>query len=129
MDLANKYIGIVIGTGDLSAPALGWCTYNGDQMSMYGVNASIPKTLVKYLVRGYAINATNPELQRVLEDIINTPISPELLPPDSNDKIQQKTEDLVGPYELHDFFIYNILRYGMEPKKVPACPTASKQEA
>ncbi|MGM9867395.1 MAG: NAD(+) synthase [Lepagella sp.] len=118
MDLANKYNGIVIGTGDLSELALGWCTYNGDQMSMYGVNASIPKTLVKYLVRGYALNATNPELQRVLEDIINTPISPELLPPDSNDKIQQKTEDLVGPYELHDFFIYNILRYGMEPKKV-----------
>lgn len=118
MDVANKENAIVIGTGDLSELALGWCTYNGDQMSMYGVNASIPKTLVKYLVNGYAEETDNMELRRVLEDIIDTPISPELLPPDSSDRIRQKTEDLVGPYELHDFFIYNMLRYGMPPKKI-----------
>lgn len=118
MDIANKEGGIVIGTGDLSELALGWCTYNGDQMSMYGVNASIPKTLVKYLVEGYAENSDNQELKQVLRDIIATPISPELLPPNSNDSIEQKTEDLVGPYELHDFFLYNILRFGMAPEKV-----------
>ena len=118
MDIANQKNGIVIGTGDLSELALGWCTYNGDQMSMYGVNASIPKTLVRYLVQGYAENSNDPELTRVLEDIIDTPISPELLPPDKNDSIKQKTEDLVGPYELHDFFLYHILRYGMEPRKI-----------
>lgn len=118
MDIANQKNGIVIGTGDLSELALGWCTYNGDQMSMYGVNASIPKTLVRYLVQGYAKNSNDPELTRVLEDIIDTPISPELLPPDKNDSIKQKTEDLVGPYELHDFFLYHILRYGMEPRKI-----------
>ena len=118
MDIANKENGIVIGTGDLSELALGWCTYNGDQMSMYGVNASIPKTLVKYLVRGYAENTDNPEIKKVLEDIIDTPISPELLPPTPDDSIDQRTEDLVGPYELHDFFLYHILRYGMSPRKV-----------
>lgn len=121
MDVANQVNGLVIGTGDLSELALGWCTYNGDQMSMYGVNASIPKTLVKYLVRGYADKARvkgNEQLADVLEDIINTPISPELLPPDHNNEIEQKTEDLVGPYELHDFFLYHMLRFGMEPKKI-----------
>lgn len=118
MDLANQTGGIVIGTGDLSELALGWCTYNGDQMSMYGVNASIPKTLVRYLVNGYARNAENPELARVLEDIIDTPISPELLPPSDNNDIKQKTEDLVGPYELHDFFMYHSLRFGSKPAKI-----------
>lgn len=118
MDVANQENGIVVGTGDLSELALGWCTYNGDQMSMYGVNASIPKTLVKYLVDGYAENTRNHELKYVLRDIINTPISPELLPPADNNSISQITEDLVGPYELHDFFLYYIIRYGMRPDKV-----------
>lgn len=118
MDIANQENGIVIGTGDLSELALGWCTYNGDQMSMYGVNASIPKTLVKYLVRGYADNSNNPEIKNILYDIIDTPISPELLPPNPDGSIEQRTEDLVGPYELHDFFLYNIVRYGMPPEKV-----------
>ena len=120
MDVANMRNGIVIGTGDLSELALGWCTYNGDQMSMYGVNASIPKTLVKYLVRGYAESATDPRLRQVLDDIIETPISPELLPPSADDSIEQKTEDLVGPYELHDFYLYHMLRYGMDPRKILA---------
>ena len=118
MDLANKENGIVIGTGDLSELALGWCTYNGDQMSMYGVNASIPKTLVKYLVEGYIKQTSDKMLQEVLRDIVNTPISPELLPPSTDDTIKQKTEDLVGPYELHDFFMYHILRHGSEPRKI-----------
>ena len=118
MDMANKTGGIVIGTGDLSELALGWCTYNGDQMSMYGVNASVPKTLVKYLVKGYAENSESKEISRVLLDIIDTPISPELLPAASDDSIKQKTEDLVGPYELHDFFIYNMLRNSFAPTKI-----------
>ncbi|MCM1369144.1 MAG: NAD(+) synthase [Candidatus Amulumruptor caecigallinarius] len=118
MDMANMLNGIVIGTGDLSELALGWCTYNGDHMSMYAVNASVPKTLVKYLVEGYASSSDNPALTAVLTDIVNTPISPELLPADKMDNIKQKTEDLVGPYELHDFFLYNMLRYGMSPKKI-----------
>lgn len=118
MDMANKENAIVIGTGDLSELALGWCTYNGDQMSMYGVNASIPKTMVKYLVEGYATNTDNADLASVLMDIIDTPISPELLPPDASDNINQKTEDLVGPYQLHDFFLYNMLRYGFAPSKI-----------
>lgn len=118
MDVANKENAIVIGTGDLSELALGWCTYNGDHMSMYGVNSSIPKTLVRYLVAGYAYETDNEELRKVLEDIIATPISPELLPPTEDDKINQKTEDLVGPYELHDFFLYNMLRHGMRPRKM-----------
>lgn len=118
MDVANQLNGIVIGTGDLSELALGWCTYNGDQMSMYGVNASIPKTLVRYLVNGYAENSEDPRLTAVLQDIIDTPISPELLPPDANNDIEQKTEDLVGPYELHDFFLYHTLRFGAEPRKI-----------
>lgn len=118
MDLANKYGGIVIGTGDLSELALGWCTYNGDQMSMYGVNASIPKTLVRHLVKVFAENCNHNELESTLLDIIDTPISPELLPADNNDNIEQKTEDLVGPYELHDFFLYNMMRNAFSPRKI-----------
>lgn len=118
MDMANKTGGIVIGTGDLSELALGWCTYNGDQMSMYGVNASVPKTLVKYLVEGYADATDNPKIRRVLQDIIDTPISPELLPTATDDTIEQKTEDLVGPYELHDFFLHGMLRNSFSPTKI-----------
>lgn len=116
MDIANKNNGIVIGTGDLSELALGWCTYNGDQMSMYGVNSSIPKTLVRHLV-SYFASESDGSLAKVLIDILETPVSPELLPP-KDGLISQKTEDLVGPYELHDFFLYYILRYGFEPKKI-----------
>lgn len=118
MDVANQEGGMVLGTGDLSELALGWATYNGDHMSMYGVNASIPKTLVKYLVRWFAFRAENPDMAEALVDIIDTPVSPELLPPDSQGKIAQKTEDLVGPYELHDFFLYQTLRYGFSPDRV-----------
>lgn len=118
MDMANKTGGIVIGTGDLSELALGWCTYNGDQMSMYGVNASVPKTLVKYLVEGYADTTDNLEIRKVLLDIIDTPISPELLPAAKDDSIEQKTEDLVGPYELHDFFLHGMLRNSFSPSKI-----------
>ncbi len=118
MDLANKYNGIVIGTGDMSELALGWCTYNGDQMSMYGVNVSIPKTLVKYLVRGYALEAPETKLHDILLDIVDTPISPELLPANDKDEITQLTEDNVGPYVLHDFFMYHMLRYGTDPLKI-----------
>lgn len=116
MDLANKTGGIVVGTGDLSELALGWATYNGDHMSMYGVNASIPKTLVRYLV-AYEAKRLGGELEHVLLDILDTPVSPELLPPKEGE-INQKTEDLVGPYELHDFFLYYGIRWGFEPKKV-----------
>ena len=119
MDIANQSGGIVIGTGDLSELALGWCTYNGDHMSMYGVNASIPKTLVRHLV-GYLArdNADKDEaLHDVLEDILDTPVSPELLPAVQGE-ISQRTEDLVGPYELHDFFLYYMLRWGFSPRKV-----------
>ena len=116
MDLANKEGGIVIGTGDMSELALGWCTYNGDQMSMYGVNASVPKTLVRHLVEWFALKAEN-NIAAILRDICNTPISPELVP-SKNDDIAQKTEDLVGPYELHDFFLYNFLRNSFSPKKI-----------
>jgi NAD+ synthase (glutamine-hydrolysing) len=117
MDLANKKGGIVIGTGDLSELALGWATYNGDHMSMYGVNGSIPKTLVQSLVRWAAENRFE-EVKDVLLDIIDTPISPELLPADDKGQIQQVTEDLVGPYELHDFFLYNMIMYGYSPEKI-----------
>lgn len=117
MDLSNKLNGIVIGTGDLSELALGWATYNGDHMSMYGVNTSVPKTLVRYLVQYYADSCGQPELAAVLEDILDTPVSPELLPPE-NGSISQKTEDLVGPYELHDFYLYYMLRAGFEPEKI-----------
>lgn len=118
MDVANQINGLVIGTGDLSELALGWATYNGDHMSMYGVNGSIPKTLVKYLVNWVAINGVDEESKTTLLDIVDTPISPELLPAYKNGDIKQKTEDLVGPYELHDFFLYNILRFGFSPTKV-----------
>lgn len=125
MDVANKEGGIVIGTGDLSELALGWATYNGDHISMYGVNASIPKTLVKYLVGWAADNHFNENccntqrsVRDILLDIIDTPISPELKPADNNGEIAQKTEDLVGPYELHDFFLYNMFRFGYAPSKI-----------
>ena len=117
MDIANKSGGIVIGTGDLSELALGWATYNGDHMSMYAVNSSVPKTLVRYIIRHEAEGAGN-ALKEVLLDILDTPVSPELLPADENGEISQKTEDLVGPYELHDFFLYHILRNGESPKKI-----------
>lgn len=118
MDLANKEGGMVLGTGDLSELALGWATYNGDHMSMYGVNASIPKTLVKYLVKWEAAQSDNTIVAEALGDIVDTPISPELIPADSKGNITQKTEDLVGPYELHDFFLYYTLRYGFSPRRV-----------
>ncbi len=119
MDIANQTSGMVIGTGDLSELALGWATYNGDHMSMYGVNSSVPKTLVRHIVKYYADTCTSEELSAVLNDILDTPVSPELLPTDeSGTQITQKTEDLVGPYELHDFFLYYAVRWGFEPKKV-----------
>ena len=117
MDLANKKNGMVIGTGDLSELALGWATYNGDHMSMYAVNASVPKTLVRHLVRYYADTCGSELLEKTLLDVLDTPVSPELLPPE-NGQISQKTEDLVGPYELHDFFLYNMMRLGFEPEKI-----------
>ena len=118
MDVANQENGLVIGTGDLSELALGWATYNGDHMSMYGVNASIPKTLVKYLVNWIALNGVDNESRITLLDIVDTPISPELIPADEQGNIKQKTEDLVGPYELHDFFLYQFLRFGFRPGKI-----------
>ena len=118
MDLSNQLNGLVIGTGDLSELALGWCTYNGDHMSMYAVNAGVPKTLTQYLVR-YAADRTKDEnVRRTLTDIVETPISPELKPADDKGNIAQKTEDLVGPYELHDFFLYYVLRCGFRPSKI-----------
>lgn len=118
MDIANQENGIVVGTGDLSELALGWATYNGDHMSMYGVNGSIPKTLVRYLVRHAAETCGDKALAAVLYDILDTPVSPELLPADEGGRIAQKTEDLVGPYELHDFFLYHFIRYGCPPQKL-----------
>ena len=118
MDYANKIGGLVVGTGDLSELALGWCTYNGDQMAMYGVNGSIPKTLVRWMIDSVVENNIFPGSENVLRDILDTPISPELLPPDENGEIAQKTEDAVGPYELHDFFLYYTLRFGYTPTKV-----------
>lgn len=117
MDIANRENGMVIGTGDMSELALGWATYNGDHMSMYGVNAGVPKTLVRYLVKYYADTCEEEELKAVLLDVLDTPVSPELLPP-VDGEIAQKTEDLVGPYELHDFFLYYMLRFGYEPAKI-----------
>ncbi|HVI39281.1 MAG TPA: NAD(+) synthase, partial [Anaerovoracaceae bacterium] len=130
MDIANKEGGLVVGTGDLSEVALGWSTYNGDHMSMYGVNTSVPKTLVRFVIKwimehrlsgskeeeGYSLN--NELLRQTLQDIMDTPISPELLPPDAEGKIAQKTEDTVGPYILHDFFMFYTIRFGMTPKKL-----------
>ena len=118
MDVANQVGGLVIGTGDLSELALGWATYNGDHMSMYGVNAGVPKTLIRYLVRYMAMNQVDEKSKETLLDIIDTPISPELLPADEEGNINQKTEDLVGPYELHDFFLYYFLRFGFSPSKI-----------
>ncbi len=118
MDLSNKLGALVIGTGDLSELALGWATYNGDHMSMYGVNTGVPKTLIRYLVRHFAATGCDEKTQETLLDIIDTPISPELIPADENGNIRQKTEYLVGPYELHDFFIYYFMRFGFAPSKI-----------
>ncbi|MDE7070599.1 MAG: NAD(+) synthase [Clostridia bacterium] len=117
MDIANKEGGLVVGTGDLSELALGWATYNGDHMSMYGVNGSIPKTLVRYLVKYYADTCDNEDVSKALIDILDTPVSPELLP-SKGEEIAQQTESIVGPYELHDYFLYYIIRWGYSPKKV-----------
>ncbi|MGN0108165.1 MAG: NAD(+) synthase [Hominilimicola sp.] len=117
MDIANKNGGLVIGTGDMSELALGWATYNGDHMSMYGVNAGVPKTLIRYLVDYEARRTDNDVLKKTLQDILDTPVSPELLPP-KDGKISQKTEHIVGPYELHDFFLYHLMRFGSSPKKI-----------
>ena len=117
MDIANQEGGIVVGTGDLSELALGWCTYNGDHMSMYSVNSGVPKTLVKYIVKWYADYKTTDEMQKVLIDVCNTPVSPELLPPDKEGNISQLTENSVGSYELNDFFLYNMVRNGYGPEK------------
>lgn len=118
MDVANQTNGLVIGTGDLSELALGWATYNGDHISMYGVNAGVPKTLVRHLVQWVAEHQTEHNTRLTLLDVVSTPISPELVPADENGEIRQKTEDLVGPYELHDFFMYHFLRFGFRPSKI-----------
>ncbi len=130
MDVANKSGGIVIGTGDLSELALGWATYNGDHMSMYGVNGGVPKTLIRHIVK-YEADSSKPELKKVLYDILNTPVSPELLPANANGEIAQKTEDLVGPYELHDFFLYYMVAENKAPKEIYelACTTFPEYEA
>jgi len=117
MDIANKQHGLVIGTGDLSEMALGWSTYNGDHMSMYAVNSGVPKTLVRYLV-DWAAHQLDATSEDILRDILDTPVSPELLPADANGDIAQKTEDIVGPYELHDFFLYYMVRFGFSPSKI-----------
>lgn len=116
-DMANKHGKLLVGTGDLSELAMGWCTYNGDHMSMYGVNASVPKTLVKYLVE-YVANVSDEKTAAILLDVLDTPVSPELLPPDENGEIAQKTEDNIGPYELHDFFLYHFVRFGFDKEKL-----------
>ncbi len=118
MDLANKYNGLVVGTGDMSELALGWCTYNADQMSMYGINAGIPKTLVRYLTEYYANFHCGEEIKFLLQDIVNTPVSPELLPTDEEGNITQRTEDKIGPYELNDFFLYHFLQHGFAEEKI-----------
>ena len=118
MDVANQCNALVIGTGDMSELALGWATYNGDHMSMYGLNASVPKTLVKYLVKWVATHVADGETREILLDIVDTPISPELIPTAADGSIQQKTEDLVGPYDLHDFYLYHLVRYGARPSKI-----------
>ena len=125
MDIANQENGIVIGTGDLSELALGWATYNGDQMSMYGVNASLPKTLMQHMVRHIANSQADEKITHTLLDIVETPISPELTPADDKGNIKQKTEDLVGPYELHDFFIYHFIHYGFSPEKIHLMASAA----
>ncbi len=118
MDIANQTNGLVIGTGDMSELALGWTTYNGDHMSMYGINVGVPKTLVREIVHWFATTQTNKEIGKILSDIVETPVSPELLPTDQEGKITQKTENLVGPYELHDFFLYYMIRFGFSPEKI-----------
>jgi NAD+ synthase (glutamine-hydrolysing) len=118
MDYAGKVGGFVVGTGDLSELALGWCTYNADHMSMYGVNASIPKTLIRWMIDSLVEYNIFPDSTEVLKDVLDTPISPELLPPDENGKIAQQTESIVGPYALHDFFLYYVLRFGFTPEKI-----------
>ena len=118
MDYASTVNGIVVGTGDLSELALGWCTYNGDHMSMYGVNGTVPKTLIRWIIEAVADMPAFAPSKAVLTDILDTPISPELLPPDAQGKISQQTEDLVGPYALHDFYLYHMLRYGFTPTKI-----------
>ena len=118
MDVANQFGGIVVGTGDLSEIALGWCTYNADHMSMYGVNCGVPKTLVRWVTKTAAYMPEFEQSRDVLLSILDTPISPELLPPDEQGNIAQQTEDLVGPYALHDFFLFYAVRYGFEPEKI-----------
>lgn len=118
MDIANQVNGLVIGTGDLSELALGWATYNGDHMSMYAVNAGVPKTLVKFLIKWAAQNEFSDDIRDVLLDVFETPVSPELLPPSSDGNIEQKTEEIVGPYELHDFYLYHLLQNGFGPQKI-----------
>ena len=125
MDIANQTGGLVIGTGDLSELALGFCTYNGDHMSMYSLNASVPKTLIPYVIRSLGRKSADSDLRTVLERIIDTPISPELLPPTANQQILQKTEELIGPYALHDFFLYYMIKYGFSPKKIRALAEAA----
>lgn len=120
MDYAGEVGGIVVGTGDLSELALGWCTYNGDHMSMYGVNGSVPKTLIRWIIEAVAEDSAFAPAKAVLMDVLDTPISPELLPPDAEGKISQQTEDIVGPYALHDFYLYYMVRYGFSPKKIYA---------
>jgi NAD+ synthase (glutamine-hydrolysing) len=117
MDIANKEGGLVIGTGDLSEIALGWCTYSGDHMSMYAVNCSVPKTLIRYLIGWVAENCGDP-VRKLLHDILDTPVTPELLPKSKDGEIAQKTEEVVGPYELHDFFLYHVVKYGAAPEKI-----------
>jgi len=120
MDYSSTVGGIVVGTGDLSELALGWCTYNGDHMSMYSVNAAVPKTLIRWMIDAISEQESFAASRAVLQDILDTPISPELLPPDAEGKISQQTEDLVGPYALHDFFLFYALRYGFAPEKIYA---------
>ena len=117
MDVANKEGALLVGTGDLSEAALGWCTFNGDHMCMYNVNCDVPKTLIRHIV-SYVGTLCSDETALIVEDIINTPISPELLPPDENGNIKQKTEDKIGPYELHDFFLYHFIRNRFSPDKI-----------
>lgn len=128
MNIANQQNGMVVGTGDMSELALGWATYNGDHMSMYGVNSSVPKTLVRYLVQYFADAAADQELKKALYDVLDTPVSPELLPP-SHGEIMQKTEDIVGPYELHDYFLYYMLRFGFAPSKIYRMAAVTFQES
>jgi NAD+ synthase (glutamine-hydrolysing) len=128
MDLSNQVGGIVVGTGDLSELALGWATYNGDHMSMYGVNASVPKTLVRLLVAHVAQGEEDP-VKAILEDVIATPVSPELLPAKADGTINQVTEDIVGPYELHDFFLYYLVRWGFSPRKIWRIARATFQDS